>query len=118
VALFDTTQLALQRAMAGTSLRGQALAQNMANANTPGYKRVDVDFHASLAKALGAGDPRSAALSIQRDSTATVRADGNSVDVDLEIASLQENSLENQALTSIARARIQMLKTAITGQAG
>jgi flagellar basal-body rod protein FlgB len=117
LALFDTTQLALQRAMAGTALRGQALAQNMANANTPGYKRVDVDFHASLAKALADGDPREATFTLQRDTTATVRADGNSVDVDLELASLQENSLENQALTAVARARIQMIKTAITGQA-
>lgn len=117
MALFDTTQIALQRAMAGTSLRGQALAQNMANANTPGYKRVDVDFHASLAKALEQGDLSAVRPTFQRDTAAAVRADGNSVDVDLEVASLQENSLENQALTAIARARIQMLKTAITGQA-
>ena len=43
--LFDTTQLALERAIEGAALRHEALADNLANANTPGYQRVDVDFH-------------------------------------------------------------------------
>ena len=61
--LFDTTQFALEAAISGASTRQQALASNLANVNTPGYQRVDVDFHGSLAagstrrsraKALGA----------------------------------------------------------------
>ena len=43
--LFDTTQLALERAIEGAGKRHEALAANLANANTPGYQRVDVDFH-------------------------------------------------------------------------
>jgi len=43
--LFDTTQAALEATIAGASQRQQALASNLANANTPGYQRVDVDFH-------------------------------------------------------------------------
>ena len=50
--LFDTTQIALERAMSGSMARQQALSQNIANANTPGYQRVDVDFHSALASAL------------------------------------------------------------------
>ncbi len=40
--LFDTTQLALDAAMRGTSLRQSAIAQNLANVNTPGYRRQEV----------------------------------------------------------------------------
>ena len=42
--LFDTTQTALERAMIGTSARQAALADNLANANTPGYQRKDVEL--------------------------------------------------------------------------
>ncbi len=50
--LFDTTQLALERAIEGAGKRHEALAANLANANTPGYQRVDVDFHGALASAM------------------------------------------------------------------
>ena len=59
--LFDTTQLALQRAIAGAAQRQEALAANLANANTPGYQRVDVDFHGALAAAHGRSDAEHAA---------------------------------------------------------
>ena len=130
--LFDTTQIALERALAGSSLRQQALANNIANANTPGYQRVDVDFHQALADALQ-GAPRldalqdGAALDAPADpaqvdqvsfaavptSTGVVQPDGNTVDIDHEMASLTENSLEYQALTSIMHTRLGMLQIAI-----
>src|SRR4051794_37870740 len=46
--LFDTTQIGLERALSGASLRQQAIAQNIANVNTPGYRRQDVDFQSAL----------------------------------------------------------------------
>ena len=46
--LFDTTQLALERAIGGAAQRHAALASNLANVNTPDYQRVDVDFHTAL----------------------------------------------------------------------
>ncbi len=55
--LIDSTQLALERAMEGAGLRQQALAANIANVNTPGYQRQDVDFHSVLAGAMRADDP-------------------------------------------------------------
>src|SRR3954462_13277791 len=79
--LFDTTQLALQRAIEGASLRQSALANNLANANTPGYQRVDVDFHSALGRALSSGSGARGALErtsfpAQTDGTGAVRADG------------------------------------------
>ena len=115
--LFDTTQLALQRAIQGASVRHSALAANLANANTPGYQRVDVDFHTALARALEGGAPRAAlertGFAAQTDATAITRADGNSVDADSESARLAVNALEQQAAVSVAATRIQILRTAM-----
>ena len=52
--LFDSTQQLLMGALHGAAARQSALAQNLANANTAGYQRVDVDFHSALQQAAGA----------------------------------------------------------------
>jgi flagellar basal-body rod protein FlgB len=116
--LFDTTQLALERAIGGAAQRQSALAANLANANTPGYQRVDVDFHTALRSALaGGGDARAAVerttFAAQRDATAVTRADGNSVDADAESAKLAANALEQQAAVQVAAARIAILRSAM-----
>jgi flagellar basal-body rod protein FlgB len=115
--LFDTTQLALTRAMEGSSLRQQTLSSNLANVNTPGYRRQDVDFHTALAGALKASDPTSAVTgaSITRsvDTTSVTRADGSSVDVDAESAKLSANGLEYEALTTAAKTRLDILRAAM-----
>ena len=117
--LFDTTQLALERAIEGAGKRHQALAANIANANTPGYQRVDVDFHTTLASAVSRGEETREALqslsfSPARDASAgAVRADGSTVDVDAESAKLAANALEHQAAVQVAHARIGILKSAM-----
>src|SRR3954447_9978558 len=115
--LFDTTQSALEGVIAGTTARHQALAANLANANTPGYQRVDVDFHGRLAAALGDGEPATAvqgmSFQAQPDPAGATRADGSSTDVDAESAKLAANALEHQAAVQIASTRIQILKVAM-----
>ena len=116
--LFDTTQLALERAISGAAQRHSALAANLANVNTPGYQRVDVDFHGALRSALeNGGDSRAAvertAFSAERDATAVARADGNGVDADAESAKLAANALEQQAAVQVAQTRIAILKSAM-----
>ena len=112
--LFDNTELGLQRAIEGAGLRQQVLAQNIANANTPGYRRKDVDFHDALRTAMGEGGPalKDVGFSVQTDQSAT-RADGNGVDIDVESANLAENGLEYQALVQVARGRLDILDSAI-----
>src|ERR1700704_382274 len=97
--LFDTSQLALERAISGASTRQNALAANLANADTPGYRRVDVDFHSALSAAMGASDAGSAlnrtGFTPQVDRSAgPVRADGSTVDIDSESAKLASNALD------------------------
>jgi flagellar basal-body rod protein FlgB len=119
--LIDTTQLALEQAMAGASQRQNALANNLANAETPGYQRVDVDFHGALQAALGRNDASeqrsslsSLSFSPQADSSVgATRADGSTVDVDAESAKLAANALEYQAAVSVAHSRIDILRTAM-----
>ena len=50
--LFDVTQKSLEVALHGTELRQQVVANNLANVNTPGFKRSDVEFGPALAEAL------------------------------------------------------------------
>jgi flagellar basal-body rod protein FlgB len=115
VTLFDTTQLGLQRAISGAAMRQETLANNLANAETPGFRRSDVDFHSTLAQAMGSGDAatvENASFSAQQDQH-VMRADGNGVDVDVESANMAKNGLEYEALVSIAHARIQILESAM-----
>ena len=116
--LFDTTQLALERTIAGASQRHNALAANIANAATPGYRRVDVDFHGALAAALGSSDAKTrvagTTFTTQADQAVGVtQADGNSIDVDNESAKLSANALESEAAITVAKARISILKSAM-----
>jgi flagellar basal-body rod protein FlgB len=116
VGLFDLTQISLERAMSGAALRQDVLADNLANANTPGFKRSDVDFQDTLAQALDGGEGADqAAFTPQRDATSSLRADGNNVDVDAETAKLSENSVAYQALVAVAHTRLAQLQSVIGG---
>jgi flagellar basal-body rod protein FlgB len=120
--LFDITQLALERAIGGAAMRHTAIAGNIANANTPGFVPKDVDFHAALATALeqrGASteelrsDLESVSFSAAPDGTVRMRADGSGFDIDAQAAQLAGNGLEYEALVTIARGRIDIIKSAI-----
>jgi flagellar basal-body rod protein FlgB len=111
--LFDATQQSLELGLEGSSLRQRALAQNMANINTPGYKRVDVDFHAQLRKMMAnntSGGIIQPNFHIDHPpSNSAVRVDGNTVDIDQESAQIAENALEYQGYTSLLATRRRML---------
>jgi flagellar basal-body rod protein FlgB len=117
--LFDITQLALERAIEGAGKRHEALAANLANANTPGYQRVDVEFHGALASAMERDEDARTSLATMsfspaRDASAgATRADGSTVDVESESAKLAANALEHQAAVQVAHARIGILKAAM-----
>ena len=98
--LYDTTQLALEKAIEGSSARQQAIAANLANVDTPGYQRVDVDFHSTLRDAMASGSDgvAGAAFTPQRDATAQVRPDGSSVDADVEAAAQARNGVLESAM--------------------
>src|ERR1700749_4813447 len=97
--------LALQQSITGASQRQQALAANIANASTPGYQRVDGDFHGALAAAMGSPDPDKALQGTSFQTTADktigpVAADGSGIDIDAESAKLAPNTLDQETAGS------------------
>jgi flagellar basal-body rod protein FlgB len=114
MSLFDSTQLALEAAMRGSTLRQTLLTDNLANVNTPGYQRKDVDFHATLQAAEQADAPlQDVSFAASTDATRTVRADGSGIDADQESAGLAKNALEYQAFVQVDGARNSILQTAM-----
>jgi flagellar basal-body rod protein FlgB len=114
VNLFDNTELGLQAAIRGASMRQDVLSQNLANANTPGYARKEVDFQSTLAAAMQDGmNPDQVQFSTTTDGSAPMQADGNSVDADTESAKMAENGLQYQSLVAIAKGRLDIITSAI-----
>ena len=134
----DLTTAVLTQAMAGYSARNTAIANNIANAETPGYKRVDVSFESALADAVDADRERlrmdvgssiaaidgsevtrrvdDVAPSVMSTDTTTMRVDGSNVDPDDEMARLSANQLASTTVVSLLDKRFQQFRTAITGR--
>jgi len=122
-AIFSSQNYQVARQMMdATVLRHQALAANIANAETPGYKRVDVsaNFSAQLQSAIergGTEELRTVQPQIVEDITAkAVRPDGNNVEIEKELLSLGKNSSEFNFLAQVVSTDIRNLRMAITGK--
>ena len=99
--------------MRGSMLRQTLLTNNVANANTPGYQREDVNFQSTLAGAMASGQSPEAGVFTPQVQSGTVSADGNGVDGEQDSANLAHNGLLYESLTAIAAQREQILKTAM-----
>jgi flagellar basal-body rod protein FlgB len=104
-------------------VRQQAIASNIANAETPGYHRIDVapDFAEQLKAQVKSGDLATASDSItphlaDDPNARSVRPDGNSVDIEKELLAMNRNMVDHQYLTEVVTYNIKQLKMAITGR--
>jgi flagellar basal-body rod protein FlgB len=113
-ALSDLTTRALQQALRGLTTQRQAIADNVANSETPGYLANTVSFKDSLAQALADGTPESMNVSTAR-SQAPTNMNGNNVSVDQEFVNLSENQLDQQLAVEALNAKFRLLRTSITG---
>ena len=98
--------------------RHRVLAENVANSETPGFRARDLDFATALTHAFerdGGGEAPAGAVEPVVDTRATVKIDGNSVDLDTEMARLSENTMKEVALTRILARKFASLKLAIEG---
>ena len=114
--LTDTTQLGLERALAGAAARQQAIANNLANVNTPGYRRQDVAFEDALKAAFGSGDRsevQRVGIETITDPRAAMRVDGSSTDVDTEAAAEAKNGLYYNAIASVLKARNAIIRSSL-----
>jgi flagellar basal-body rod protein FlgB len=108
----DLTTTALQVAVAGLSARRHAIADNVANLNTPNYLAKRVSFEASLRSAIADGDPAAARVSTQTSLEPT-GLNGNNVNLDDETVSITDTGLRYQTAIEALTAKFQLLKTAI-----
>lgn len=101
-------------------LRQEALASNIGNLETPGYKRVDLpkDFQTAFNEALKAGKPKSVAIPslLQDNDSPAQRKDGNNVLLQDELMSMNKNAAEYEALSDFVSGTIKTLHTAIAGR--
>lgn len=105
-----------QRSLALTTQRHAALTANMANIDTPGYKRRDVDFNLHLDDAMSRANEKFAQLtgdSAGQADESNLRLDGNSVDLEREVMALSETELRYQALTDMTASYFAGLKNVI-----
>ena len=99
--------------MRGSMMRQTLLGNNLANVDTPGYQRQDVNFQAALNAAIESRQPLDQLGFQAVTDQQTVRADGNGVNPEQESANIAENGLLYQQLAQVAGAREQILLTAM-----
>lgn len=121
-ALFnDPGYLGAKRMLDATVARHEAIASNIANAETPHYKRLDIapSFSKELQSAIASQDStrlKSLQTSIVPDARAlATNRDGNTVNLEHELVELGQNTLENAVQTQIVSGALAKLRMAITG---
>lgn len=114
----------LNRAADAAWQRNEAISNNIANVDTPGYKRQDVAFESVLQKALGNNryesmDEKISNINLSRlrgrayvdYANYSYRLDGNNVDIENENVMLAENQLKYQGLISSINQEFTNLQT-------
>ena len=104
-----------------TVLRQEAIASNLANVETPHYKRVDVSptFASELSQAISSGSPAAVnsikpTIVVDQNAVAQNR-DGNSVQLEKELIHLQKNMLAHNLQTQMLTGTFNKLRAAIRG---
>lgn len=117
----DVASTVLSKSLDAAAARQKSIANNIANAETPGYKRSYVSFEDELKSVLDkkSGHERRKGLREltpvrQTDVFSPSRPDGNNVNIDAEIADLAKTSLKHKAATVMLQGKIAMLRSAIS----
>jgi len=100
----------LQNALGRATQRHTLLTDNLANVNTPGYQRKDIDFNITLKEEMAKPDLQPNG---SQASSGAVRMDGNGVDMEREVMGIAETELRYQALTDMTADYFSGLKNAI-----
>jgi flagellar basal-body rod protein FlgB len=129
--LFSRNKL-IEKALDASWLRNEAISQNIANVDTPGYKRKTVPFEQLLNEAIegssfkgfrtdrrhipiGNGDMDNLQLNVMEDNASlSYRLDGNNVDIDNEMASMAKNTIQYNTLIQRMNSRFKTLKSVIS----
>lgn len=98
----------IHKALDAAWKRNEAIAQNIANVDTPGYKRKTVSFEEELREAMESKDFKKSDVDnieikvTEEYRNLSTRLDGNNIDIDSEMAALAKNTIQYNALTQMA----------------
>lgn len=128
----------LPRAMTAATMRHEVISNNIANVNTPNYRKSVVNFEDMLAREIyGEEDDGKLKMvrthekhlpfkplkfhaepTIFQDNTTIMRVDDNNVDIDIEMANLTKNQIYYNSVATELGGHITRLKNAITSGQG
>ena len=114
MSFIDSAGTTVHAALSGLAARQRALADNIANVETPGFSAGRVDFEDSLSAAVRRGNPAGAEFSARR-STDAPGLNGNNVQVDNEVVALTDTGLRYNLMVEAMNAKFRLLRTAISG---
>ena len=121
--IYDRENYVLAKKLLDVShARHEAISGNLANAETPGYKRVVIktDFAEELKKLAKSNDIESISAlraTLETDlNSPSVRPDGNNVQLDSELMKMNKNAMQYEFLTQYTANSLKRIKTAITGR--
>ncbi|MFZ4713874.1 MAG: flagellar basal body rod protein FlgB [Bacteriovoracaceae bacterium] len=127
----DKTMQALSASLKFREMRNEVVNSNIANAETPGYKSKRVDFEEALARAMdvdgnqslntsdkehynvGNGGFNNLQPEIYEDPNGVVAENGNTVDMESEMATMADNKIMYDATVQLINKKLGMLKYAI-----
>ena len=114
--LFSNTKV-LEKALDASILRNEVIANNIANVDTPDFKRKAVKFEEMLRNAVNTsggenGNVDGVEPEVYTDlANLSYRSDGNNVDIDTEMADMAKNTMKYNVLISQMNSKFRDLKT-------
>ena len=107
----------LEAGIKAESLRQKAIANNVANLQTSGYRRIDVKFEELLAKALdssGSANLSEIEAQIYQPKQTLVKSNGNDVNLEAEVGEMVKNSLRHKAYIRLLNKKYKQLELAMS----
>lgn len=126
--LFALLGLAMDR----SAVKHSVISNNIANVNTPGYKRKTVSFQKELETLLekreqgeikqankkhlplNFGLDSAPAVIVSEEGNTSLRNDGNNVDIDMELAELAENNIYFNSLAQLLTSQLALLRNSVS----
>lgn len=111
----DISSAALRVSVAGLAARQNAISNNIANIETPGYQARKVEFEDALRGAVERGDPPASVGPRSATSLEPTRLNGSNVNLDEETLSHIDTTMRYQLTLRALDSKYGMLRDAIKG---
>lgn len=107
----------LQAGMRAEGLRQQTIAHNIANMNTQGFRRSDINFEQALQKAMGSSDSLDVSdleVEVFQPLSTSINENGSDVSLDSEVGEMVKNSLRHRTYMLVLKKKYTQMEAAIT----